>query len=158
MDLGVFDEEYCGCIADVEDGPFCVKGVAGCSSRGIFCIQDDLCGDANMAMTFGDNGELDTTTELYSYFLATTPAVYELRIIAQPNPNDNTRFASCQATLDSTKQCQSCRICDNGISFAFDCSDQTVNNGGGDVVGPVVSECLNFLFEKIWIATTVRSG
>lgn len=140
--LGLSDQN-CGCIADVESGPlFCVKGVASCSS-GVFCIQDDLCGDAKMSMTFGDNGDLDRGTELYSYFLTTIPDVYEIRIVAQPKNDDVTAsntFESCSAAIDGTG-CQNCSICPDGISFTFDCSDAIAS-------GPVVDDCLNFMFEK----------
>ena len=130
----------CGCIADVESWPS-IKGVAGCSS-GVFCIQGDLCGDARFSMTFKSGGALDTSEELYSYFATSSPSIYEIRIIAQPQ--DSERFGSCSATIDSTNSCQSCSICEDGITFSFDCSNVNVDGGAG----PVVSNCLNFMFEN----------
>ena len=138
--LGLQDSS-CGCIADVESFPT-IKGVAGCTS-GVFCIEGDLCGDARTSMTFGSGGDLDTGEELYSYFLATTPSVYELRIIAYPQ--DSSQFGSCLATVLGDQNCQSCSICDDGVSFNLDCSDVTVNGEPG----PVVTDCLNFMFMKV---------
>lgn len=138
--LGLQDSS-CGCIADVESFPT-LKGVGGCSS-GVFCIEGDLCGDAKTSMTFQSGGDLDTGEDMYSYFLATTPSVYELRIIAQPQ--DSASFGSCSAAIDSTNNCRSCSICGDGKSFIFDCSDVTVNGAAG----PVVTSCLNFMFQKV---------
>ena len=143
LELGQVDQENCGsCIADVEDFP-CIKGVAGCSS-GIFCIENDLCGDAKTSMTFGKDGDLDQDTDMYSYYLTNSPEVYELRIIATPQDEDT--FGSCTAAIDSTA-CQACTMCADGISFTFDCSDRPV--GDSMSAGPVITDCLNFMFRKV---------
>ena len=134
--------DYCGCIADVESWP-CIKGVGGCSSSGIFCIQDDLCGDSRFSMTFTSGGGLETSEELYSYFFATSPSVYEIRILAQPQ--DGARFGTCLATIDSTSNCQACSICADGVTFTFDCSNVSIDGASG----PVVTDCLNFIYQKV---------
>ena len=150
---------YCGCIANVEDGPLgCVKGEASCSSSAIFCIQDNLlCGDARMSMTFVDdknNGNLlDTTALLYSYFLTdgtSDTGVYEIQLIATPTQQQDdatNTFESCTVSIGNNNDsgnCQRCNICQDGISFQFDCSDQTI--GTSNSSGPVVNECLDFTF------------
>ncbi|CAB9514424.1 expressed unknown protein [Seminavis robusta] len=142
--LGLEYNDFCGCIADIESGPlFCVRGVGGCNSGGVFCIEGDLCGDSTFDMTFGDGGKLKD--DLYGYFFATTPDVYELRVIATPLSNKEV-FESCSAAVEG-KECGSCNICPDGISFRFDCSDITVGSSGA--AGPVMNDCLNFLFQKV---------
>jgi len=141
LELGA-NENCDSCIADVESFPV-IKGVGACSS-GVFCIQDDLCGDAKMSMTFGKHGDLDVGTDLFSSFWTSSPQVYELRIVASPK-NEN-EFEACTATVDINKECQSCNICADGISFTFDCSNQMV--GSSNSAGPIVTDCLNFMFRK----------
>ena len=145
LGLGDSDQENCGsCIADVESFPL-IKGVAGCVSTRVFCVQDDLCGDAKASMTFGKNGVLDTDEDLYSYLFTSTPEVFELRVIAVPE--DEEEFGSCTATIDSTSECQSCDICANGVTFTFDCSNQLVGDEASP--GPVITDCMNFMFRKV---------
>lgn len=83
------DQENCdSCLADVEDFPN-IKGVAGCTSTRVFCIQDDLCGDARTSMTFAKHGDLDVDEDLYAYFFTSAPDVYELRVIAVPQNQED---------------------------------------------------------------------
>jgi hypothetical protein len=142
--LGLPTDEYvCGCGPDIESAPQ-IKGVGGCRSSSIFCIEGDLCGDARFDMTFEGRGDLDTEEVLTTYFLANSPAVYEIAVTAQPK--DSATFGSCTATVEIDKICQSCSICDDGITFTFDCSNTVFYDNS---TGPAISDCLNFLYEKV---------
>lgn len=148
------DEVECSCLAGLDNGMY---GAVSCRSTGIVCLLneantngDKFCGEAKFSESFKRDGSFASmNSPLYAYLFVfgeqpdSDSIPFEINIRA--NKADSTRLSNCEAFIDMEK-CSSCNICEDGLSFTFNCESDDPTKPNLSNVGGL---CYNVAFQKV---------
>ena len=126
-----------------------------CSCEGSNAIEvvPGLVGRPRMlAQTLGDgrfntDESMSTRTTLFSMPRPENGTGGRLPLEIESFDHSTSVLANCQAVMDSSLECE-CEVCEDGLTFKVDCSQQTVPVGlaGAGLPGPKIDSCINFAF------------
>ena len=126
-----------------------------CSCEGTNTVEvvSGLVGWPDVLAQALDDGRFDTDESMSGrIFLRSMPRPENgtedaLLLEIESFDHSTSALVNCEAVMDSSLECE-CEVCEDGVTFTVDCSQQTVPVGhaGAGLPGPKIDNCINFAF------------